>query len=301
MGASARESSPTGVDELDAAPAVAATKASPSLDFRLGHGLFSLCRRQAVCKAFADIASLSCDEVIWFLPAAFFISAGFFLRGAAALLRGSGIAQASCPEEVGCDMFATCCVCSAIEMACKLCFRRPRPPYVSKQIQTYVLPGEVWSFPSGHSMRAAAFAFWMSYGKNGALLASALGLPRPPPLAWTLPWAAAVAVARVAKGRHYPSDAAAGYALGVAVGFVVEGPALDLSDYHRGVVKVLGGVVVTGVWGSFFLTPLVAKATSIPKDTVLYPLYLAFYAAMLVHSVPRTEAGWNFGACGHAS
>ena len=118
-------------------------------------------------------------------------------------------------------------------------------------------------------------------------------MPRPP-LAAALAWAASVAAARVAKGRHYPSDAAVGYLLGIAVGGCMEGA--RLTQLQRGVVKVGGGVVVTGSWGAFFLTPLLSRATGVPA-AVLYPLYLMFYVAMLVASVPRTTEGWDFGAC----
>lgn len=278
--------SPTGVEELDA-------KAPKSIDHFLGEQFFLLCKRNALCKAIFDASSVSGDEIIWFLPAAAFITGGFALRGAAAVARGGRIARASCPEEVGCDMFAVCSVCSTLEMAIKLFFERPRPPYVRRDVQTYVLPGECWSFPSGHSMRAACFAFWLVFGKNGGLLCAFFRVPRPP-LAAALAWAASVAAARVAKGRHYPSDAAVGYLLGIAVGGCMEGA--RLTQLQRGVVKVGGGVVVTGSWGAFFLTPLLSRATGVPA-AVLYPLYLMFYVAMLVASVPRTTEGWDFGAC----
>ena len=281
-----REDSPTGVEELDA-------KAPKSIDHFLGEQFFLLCKRNALCKAVFDASSVSGDEVIWFLPAAAFITGGFALRGAAAVARGGRIARASCPEEVGCDMFAVCSVCSTLEMAIKLFFERPRPPYVRRDVQTYVLPGECWSFPSGHSMRAACFAFWLVFGKNGGLLCAFFRVPRPP-LAAALAWAASVTAARVAKGRHYPSDAAVGYLLGIAVGGCMEGA--RLTQLQRGVVKVGGGVVVTGSWGAFFLTPLLSRATGVPA-AVLYPLYLMFYVAMLVASVPRTTEGWDFGAC----
>ncbi|WP_344336039.1 bifunctional phosphatase PAP2/diacylglycerol kinase family protein [Streptomyces globosus] len=64
------------------------------------------------------------------------------------------------------------------------------------------------SFPSGHSASAFAFATGL------ALHAPALG-------AAVAPVAASVAFSRVYTGVHYPSDVAAGAALGVAAGFAV--------------------------------------------------------------------------------
>lgn len=61
-----------------------------------------------------------------------------------------------------------------------------------------------WSFPSNHATIAAA-------------LAVGLALIRPRLAGFTLPLAAAVALARVVAGVHYPHDVAAGAALATAV------------------------------------------------------------------------------------
>ena len=184
-------------------------------------------------------------------------------------------------------------------MVGKLAVTRPRPPYAEQNVETYVIPGEVWSMPSGHAIRAGCLAFWLAYGKNAALICATAGVPVPR-LAATLPWAILVGLSRIGKGRHFPSDVLVGLAIGVAVGFVLEGPRVALTNYWRGVTKVLGGILITGSWGSYFFVPLVGRASGLPRRE-LTALYFAFYCAMLWFSVPRTEAGWNFGACGHAS
>lgn len=176
-------------------------------------------------------------------------------------------------------------------------FRRSRPPYAKQNHETYVIPGELYSFPSGHSIRAGLLAFWLVYGKNANLFYAKFGCG-PPALAATLCWAALVAFSRLGKGRHFPSDVVVGYAIGVAVGYVLEGPAYELTNFWRGVPKVLGGVFITGSWGCLFFVPLIERASGLPSRLIT-ALFFVFYAAMLIFSVPKTEAGWNFGACGH--
>ncbi|WTP28292.1 phosphatase PAP2 family protein [Streptomyces sp. NBC_00203] len=79
-------------------------------------------------------------------------------------------------------------------MAVKRIVRRPRPAHVVPLVRT---AGQ-HSFPSSHATSAAAAA--VAYG--------ALGVHVVPPLA------AAMCVSRMVVGVHYPSDVAAGAALG---------------------------------------------------------------------------------------
>ena len=65
-----------------------------------------------------------------------------------------------------------------------------------------------WSFPSGHTLHACAF--------HGVLVVD------PPWLALALvPWTVAIALSRVVLGLHYPSDVAAGAAIGTALAALV--------------------------------------------------------------------------------
>lgn len=87
----------------------------------------------------------------------------------------------------------------------KLIVRRRRP---SGDTHATLIPlPRSTSFPSGHSATACAFAT----GACGELPALA-------PVLW--PLAAAVAYSRVHAGVHYPSDVAAGAAIGVGSGWL---------------------------------------------------------------------------------
>lgn len=81
-----------------------------------------------------------------------------------------------------------------VGMGVKHLVRRPRPGHVEPLVRTVGRH----SFPSAHATSAAAAA--VAYGALGA---------RPVP-----PLAAAMCVSRLVTGVHYPSDVAAGAALG---------------------------------------------------------------------------------------
>lgn len=76
-------------------------------------------------------------------------------------------------------------------------FKRTRPSGPRRAIAA-----DIYSFPSGHAARAAAVAITLAFA-----------LP-----AWTLlwvVWATAVSLARVALTRHYLTDVAAGWVVGL--------------------------------------------------------------------------------------
>ncbi|MGW4083696.1 phosphatase PAP2 family protein [Streptomyces sp. NPDC004822] len=81
-----------------------------------------------------------------------------------------------------------------VSMAVKRVVRRPRPAHVEPLVRT----AGRHSFPSSHAASAAAAA--VAFG--------ALGVPAIAPLA------AAMCLSRLVVGVHYPSDVAAGAALG---------------------------------------------------------------------------------------
>lgn len=94
-----------------------------------------------------------------------------------------------------------------IYRAMKRSFVRERPFIRHEGISVAGVPLDRYSFPSGHTLHAVSFT-WVA--------ASAF-----PELAWVLvPLAALIAMSRVVLGLHYPTDVAAGAALGVLLGML---------------------------------------------------------------------------------
>lgn len=88
----------------------------------------------------------------------------------------------------------------------KFAWQRDRPAADLLGTAEALLPlPRTYSFPSGHSASAAAFA-------------TAVALSYPPAAPLVVPVAAAVAYSRLHTGVHYPSDVAVGCAIGAAAG-----------------------------------------------------------------------------------
>jgi undecaprenyl-diphosphatase len=81
---------------------------------------------------------------------------------------------------------------------------RPRPYQVQQAIRLGAAPLDAFSFPSGHTLHAAAF--------------SIVATSYYPTLAWlVVPFSLLVALSRPVLGLHYPSDVLAGAAIGAAI------------------------------------------------------------------------------------
>lgn len=84
---------------------------------------------------------------------------------------------------------------------------RPRPFVTHPDLTALVIPGDPWSFPSGHTMSsfAAASAFCMYHPKSGALACILAGL---------------IGFSRLYACVHYPTDVLAGLLLGIPCGLL---------------------------------------------------------------------------------
>lgn len=85
---------------------------------------------------------------------------------------------------------------------------RARPYVNCPDIRACTKALDAFSFPSGHTLHAVAFAL-------------VLGFHFPASLLLTLPLALAVAASRVVLGLHYPSDVAVGAAIGALTASLV--------------------------------------------------------------------------------
>ncbi|HVG04635.1 MAG TPA: phosphatase PAP2 family protein, partial [Burkholderiaceae bacterium] len=85
---------------------------------------------------------------------------------------------------------------------------RRRPFVACPDIRACVRALDKFSFPSGHTLHAVAFAFVFTW--HFPLIGAALS-----------PLVLLIALSRVALGLHYPSDVAAGAIIGAAVGLSV--------------------------------------------------------------------------------
>lgn len=85
---------------------------------------------------------------------------------------------------------------------------RPRPFVSCPDIRCCTNPLDDFSFPSGHTMHATAFAL-------------VLGYHYPLSVWWAAPFALLVAGSRMVLGLHYPSDVAVGAAIGISGALMV--------------------------------------------------------------------------------
>ncbi len=79
--------------------------------------------------------------------------------------------------------------------------RRRRPPSALPGFQSFIIPSDQFSFPSGHTSGAFLVTVLL------CLYFPALGL-------LALPWAVLVGMSRVTLGVHFPTDIVAGAAMG---------------------------------------------------------------------------------------
>lgn len=241
-------------------------------DERVGRYFFEQRNSYSTLKLISDVLTLSGDEVIFFgITAALAITMS--------LIRGLGYYRdMGCVEEALWDCFGSCATGTFFESILKLFFQRQRPKY-AEQSHFVSIVGEWFSFPSGHSLRAFYFVFWISRSRFVKLLQPVLLIPR---ARMCMPWAIGVAWSRVAKGRHFPLDVLAGAVLGFCMGWVVE---VYLSGYGRAVIKTIGGIFTTANWAYYVLIPALA-GNSTRKYVLATFVFYVYALTLLFTSLP---------------
>jgi membrane-associated phospholipid phosphatase len=106
-------------------------------------------------------------------------------------------------------MGGTLCLNGALTLGLKYGFNRPRPFVTYPEIQKLDKAGS-YSFPSGHSSSAFAFA-----------TSICLAYPKWYVIAPSFAWAGLVGYSRMHLGVHYPSDVLVGALLGIGSGFLM--------------------------------------------------------------------------------
>jgi len=167
-----------------------------SLLARFDHAEYRLCRRlnrgveTAWVRYFFKAASRLGDGVIWYA----LMLALPFMYG------GQGL-------KVGLIMLATSAVNLALYKFLKRTFVRERPFIRHAGISLAQAPLDRYSFPSGHTLHAVAFA-WQACAAFPELMLA------------LVPLALAIAASRVVLGLHYPTDVLVGALLGVISGSI---------------------------------------------------------------------------------
>ncbi|GMH87597.1 hypothetical protein TrST_g5984 [Triparma strigata] len=261
-------------------PKAKAATGPPESEFRvqwdedLGYAAYMQAQKNKHVKLLADIFSISGDEVVWFGGPAVI---GSFLF----LLRGLGLSRPmGCLEESMWDCFGAASTCIFVETALKWVFRRTRPTY-APQSKVHSVPGEWFSFPSGHSLRAFYWPFWLSRSKFVRLLAPIITFPR---ARYCVPWACGVGWSRVAKGRHFPGDVAVGALIGSALGYVVED---WMTGLGRSLAKTVGGIFITYAFGITYLIPQVSGDEAAGAISKYGVLYYGFYFLLFFSTLPK--------------
>jgi membrane-associated phospholipid phosphatase len=187
-----------------------AEKSLWDLDARIGEAIFRFVQANAGIKLLCEMFTLLVDELVFIV----LLVAGWF---GTLSLRSSGYAnEVHCLPETFVDCYLLFMTWNVIEGSTKLLLRRPRPAYgKQKKPGDVLIPGDQFSLPSGHSMRAFAMA---RVAHTSPSLQAAGYLVNSDWEVVLLLLASGAAFSRVGLGRHSPLDVIIGSLLGSAIG-----------------------------------------------------------------------------------
>ena len=253
-----------------------------TIDQKLGRGIFTFTSKSSSLKLLAEVFSFLGDELIWFgVPTVFGVIISFtrLVRWLAAVAQAvnwqsslmAEVPTMGCVEESLWDMFGFSATCILVETGLKNLFRRNRPEYAVQQLTGYAVPGEWYSFPSGHALRSFYIPFWISRNMLVKTLFSNFRARFLLPLSFGVGWS------RIAKGRHYPLDVFFGSLLGVVLGFVVEDVC---NDKQRAVVKTISGIFLVLAFGSQYLYTYVGVTSG------KMCLYICYFSLIFFITLP---------------
>lgn len=152
--------------------------------------LHRVARYQTPVKALVIVSKLG-DGLFWYV-----------------LIAGLALVGGTNGRDVAAQMVLTALLNLPLYLWLKHSIGRPRPFVACADIRACVRALDKFSFPSGHTLHAVAFAVVFSW--HFPIYGAAL-----------IPMVLLIALSRVALGLHYPSDVAAGAAIGAVVGLSV--------------------------------------------------------------------------------
>jgi hypothetical protein len=183
---------------------------APHWDAQLGEHIYRFVQGSSGAKLLCEIFTLLVDESVCLT----LLVSGWFSTLA---LRANGYeTDVTCLPEAFVDCYLLFMTWSVMETVIKLVLRQPRPAYgKQKPLSDTLIPGDQYSFPSGHSLRAFAMARVASQSPS----LGAAGLLVTGNWEFVLLAIASVsAFSRIGLGRHSPLDVIAGSTLGFFVG-----------------------------------------------------------------------------------
>jgi len=181
------------------------------LDGALGEAVY-LATRKSCWRHFATAVSLVADEAVWTVVPFTLLLLRLALVSGVAGTEGSGAWLAgrlfgSVGTQELADTYNEAVTMICFNAGTKLLFLRERPPYAS-QDKHFIVNGDAYSFPSGHT-------FWAAFAQCRGLAYLGVASAAAPGWLLALPGTALIAWSRVAKGRHYPSDVLVGGVCGM--------------------------------------------------------------------------------------